>query len=454
MFLCCPPRHEDSFVQGISVLIRPAFAMLWVSMSPLLRSQEPAAPPPSPAPSHSALRLFLDVQQAMVDEAFLKTELPWVDWVRQPEQGEVHLILTTRPNGGGGTAYMLRFLGRGPFVGVDDELTYHSRGTSSPDDIRRGLAAQVSLGLARYVARRPGAERMGVVLKEGAASVAPPPGKDPWNAWVYQVALNGFFNGESNYSAASTSANLSANRITEKDIFRFSANGNWNSTRYVLSDQTLRTRTESYTSNLVYAKGVSDHWTWGIIGSGERSTQNNMSASLRLAPAVEYNLWTYGEATQRQLTFLYQVGALRNRYFEETIYGKTSETLFDNSLAVTLSLNQPWGTVSTSLTGAAYLNDGSKNSIALSNFVSLRLGKGFSLNLSGIYSRVRNQLSLPREGATDEEILLRLRQLQTSYTYFASIGISYTFGSIFNNAVNTRFKSAGGGGGNMIIISQ
>ena len=42
--------------------------------------------------------------------------------------------------------------------------------------------------------------------------------------------------------------------------------------------------------------------------------------------------------------------------------------------------------------------------------------------------------------ATTEEILLRLRQLATDYSYYTSVGFSYRFGSAFNNVVNPRFR--------------
>jgi len=57
----------------------------------------------------------------------------------------------------------------------------------------------------------------------------------------------------------------------------------------------------------------------------------------------------------------------------------------------------------------------------------------------GSASRVRDQLSLPRRDADPEEILLRLRQLQSGYEVSFSVGLTYTFGSIFNNIVNPRF---------------
>lgn len=79
----------------------------------------------------------------------------------------------------------------------------------------------------------------------------------------------------------------------------------------------------------------------------------------------------------------------------------------------------------------------------MNGFVQLRLFRGFSLNVNGFYSWVRDQLFLPAGAASSEEILLRQLQLETSFNYFTSIGFSYQFGSIFNKVVNPRF---GGGG--------
>ena len=52
--------------------------------------------------------------------------------------------------------------------------------------------------------------------------------------------------------------------------------------------------------------------------------------------------------------------------------------------------------------------------------------------------------SLRRGDATTEEILVRQRELATGYQYEIGFGISYSFGSIFNNVVNPRFRNVGG----------
>jgi len=86
----------------------------------------------------------------------------------------------------------------------------------------------------------------------------------------------------------------------------------------------------------------------------------------------------------------------------------------------------------------------------LSGSVDFRIAKGLSFNMGGSFRFVHDQLALVKGGATPEEILLRRRELETQYSYFTHFGLSYTFGSIYNNVVNPRF---GGGGGNRMMIS-
>ena len=45
-------------------------------------------------------------------------------------------------------------------------------------------------------------------------------------------------------------------------------------------------------------------------------------------------------------------------------------------------------------------------------------------------------------GATRDDILLARQQLATAYQYQMSVGLTFTFGSIFNGVVNPRFNRA------------
>ena len=126
-------------------------------------------------------------------------------------------------------------------------------------------------------------------------------------------------------------------------------------------------------------------------------------------------------------------------YREETIYNKIEEGLWGQSLSVTFEVKEPWGNASARVQGSHYFHDFSKNRLELSGRLSLRLTKGLSLNINGGFSAIHDQLALRKGDRSIDEILLRRSKLATDFEYGASLGFSYTFGSVYSNVVNPRF---------------
>jgi hypothetical protein len=154
---------------------------------------------------------------------------------------------------------------------------------------------------------------------------------------------------------------------------------------------------------------------------------------------VEYDVFPYSEATRRRLTARYAVGMSHFRYQELTIFERMRETRPEQSLTVGLAARQRWGSTNVTLRGSEYLDDLSKYNLSLSGGIDLRVVKGLSLRLDGSTSRVRDQLYLAKGDLPDEEVLVRRQALATSFRYFTSVGVSYTFGAIYNSVVNPRF---------------
>ena len=127
------------------------------------------------------------------------------------------------------------------------------------------------------------------------------------------------------------------------------------------------------------------------------------------------------------------------KYDSLTIYDKLRETLPDHRLVVASEATQPWGSVFGSLTASQYLSEPSKYRIDGFMYAEWRITRGLRLNFDIGYTKYRDQINLKKGTASPEEVLLRLRQLQTGYSYYGSVGMSYTFGSVFSNVVNPRF---------------
>ena len=439
-------------------------ALLCVCAPPSV-AQEPSA-------TGGALNLFFDCQGfgACRDMDFFRREIPIVNWVRDREVSDVHVLVTTERTGGGGFLYTLAFIGRGDFEGEDQELSVATAGDATSDEQRRAIVGRLKLGLVRYVQDSALADQLTVTFGRGAQAGAPAgpggggprgpgaqaasPEDDPWNFWVFSINGRGFVNGQSTSKFSNYSGSVSANRTTEQ--WKISLGGRYSrneqSFEVPLADGSIFSANETredWGVNSSLVKSIGGQFALGIRANAGSSTFFNQDFLWSLKPGAEYNFFPYEESSRRSLTLQYLVGPTYFDYTEKTIFGETEETRFQQELTGRLSLVEQWGRWSTSVTGAHYLHDLDRYNLAISGNFDIRLFRGFSIQLSGNYSWIGDQLYVSAGDLTEEQILLQQRQLETSYRYFTSFGIRYRFGSIFNNVVNPRF---GRGGGNFIII--
>lgn len=395
-----------------------------------------------PPRAAEALRVFLDCRTTYCDFDYVRTDINFVNYVRDPVDAQIFVLVTTQYTGGGGTEFTINLLGQRDFTGRNDTLFYVSRLTDTYDEVRRGLTQTLKLGLVRYAARSPLADRIQITYEA-------PPGqpererqrRDPWNYWVFSTGMNGNFSGEKSRLTTSLNGSLSANRTTEGWKLSFGANAQYShSVRDLAPDTSVATDTHSESFGSLVVRSLGQHWAAGLRTSVSASTYYNQTIDVRLLPAVEYNVFPYAEATRRSLAIQYAVGLDLVRYQEETIFGRTRETLPVHTLRALYDARQLWGAANASVQASQYLHDPSKVSLGVSGNLDFRVFRGLSLGVHASVSFIHDQIYLPKAGATAEEVLLNLRQLATSYSYYSAIGFSYTFGSIYNNVVNPRFR--------------
>jgi hypothetical protein len=404
-------------------------------------------------PGTQRLRVFLDCPACEAD--YVRTEIDWVDYVRDREDSDVHILVTTRTTGPGGREFTFDFIGRGNFAAKSDTLVYVSSLDDTSDTRRQGVVRVLKIGLMRYIAGSSLADRILITLAPptaGQAAAAASPAVDPWNYWVFSTSASGFLNGESQQQSLSSSLSLSANRTTDAWKIRFIGRGSYSEGKFeVDSVTTITSIRRSYTGSMLAAMSLGPRLSAGLVAEMESSTFGNIELSYRVAPALEYNIFPYAESTRRQFVFQYSIGLNSFDYRELTIYDQTSETRAAHALALLYEVRQPWGSTSIGVSGSQFLHDTSKYSWNVSGGGSVRLFRGLSANVSATYRHVRDQLAVPAGDATRDEILLRQRLLQTNFFYFVNFGLSYRFGSIFNTVVNPRFNSGIGGGSSVFF---
>lgn len=397
----------------------------------LLSPQQPA--------QAARLQVFLDCHDCFAD--YLREETDFVDFVRDRTQAAVHVIITNTGTGSGGREYVISFTGLGPFAGRDSTLKAFT-GTGDPEDVRRRqLLTTLHIGLLPYLAASGVSQQLGVQVElredPGGPRIDRP---DPWNSWVFSIQGSASFNGEESNKERQVSVEVSADRITPNWKTTFGVEIDQETEEFDLDeDDPVKVERRERDFSWLIVKSLGEHWSAGARGTIDSSTFDNIELRIEMAPAVEFNVFPYSAYQRRQLRAQYSVGVRRQSYFEETLFGKIEETLPAHEFSVTYDQRERWGSVEGHVEWFQYLNDLSKSRLEANGEISWRILRGLSISADVNASRIRDQISLRRRGATPEEILLRLRQLQSGYEYGVSMRLTYTFGSIFSSIVNPRF---------------
>lgn len=387
------------------------------------------------------LTIFLDCD--FCPETFIRQEMSYVDYVRDREAADVHVLVTEQNTAAGGEAQTFDLIGQRAFEGMDYSMVYTTRGDATQAEERDGFLRTLQASLVPYLMQTPVGDRLRITVdapEEGQAVQITR--DDPWDNWTIEVYTDASADFESRQRSFDTRYGVYINRVTEDWKIQLRPFFNYDYVRFERDDEiiTSTSRRDGVTSYVV--RSISPHWSVGAFGDVFTSTFDNVDMRYRLMPAIEYNLYPYSEATRRQLTFAYRVGASHISYQDTTIYDETEQLLPEHSLTAGYEVTQPWGEIDVGMNASQYLHDLSRYSIDFGGNVEVRIVQGLSIEIGGEFAFIRNQLNLPKGEAELEEVLLRRRQLETDYQAGLTFGFRYRFGSIFNNIVNTRF---GGG---------
>jgi len=388
----------------------------------------------------AAVDVFLDCQASGCDTQHFRNEITFVNWVRDRTVADVHVLITSQGSGGGGTVYQLSFIGLRRFAGDTTTLSMTTAQGLTEAERRDLLTNRLAQGLVGYAASSTAADRIRIEYDaggdDGAGAAAPL--DDPWNFWVFRLNLDGSVDGEARDESREVEFRANASRVTPAWKFEVETEGSYEWERFELRDGERIFVTKNWQVDALVTQALAPHWSAGFTTETGTSTFENQDLYVRPAAMLEYSYYPYTEYSRRRILVQYSLGARHFDYEERTIYGRLQEMRYDQRLEVSAQFQQPWGSAEAELSGQHYLHNIDRYSIQTRAGFNVRLFRGFGLNFDVNYARVHDQLYIPAGDADDEDILLRRRELETNYRYGASVGLSYTFGSVYNNVVNPR----------------
>jgi hypothetical protein len=385
------------------------------------------------------LKVYMDIGNCnYCDFTFIRKEINYVNYVRDPKESQVQVIITETSTGSGGKEFNLMFIGKKEFNGNNDTLKQACSVNNTFDENRIEIVRNLKMGLMRYVMKTPSNILIEINTKNYSAENEKV--EDKWKSWVYNLNLSGYGNGEKNYNQLQLWYSASASKVTPNWKINFYASGFYKKSKYIFDDTTIiRTYQRSYDFGHSAVKSIGNHWSTGYFYTLINNTYNNVKLINNLKLGIEYNIFPYDKSASKLITFRYKIGGGFNQYIDTSIYDKINELLLNHSIGMGVNYITKWGSANAALVYSNYLYDFNKNNLNFYSNVNVRLFKGLSLSCFLYLSIIHDQLSLPKEGATYEEVLLQQHQLATQYSYNFNFGITYTFGSIYNNIVNPRF---------------
>jgi hypothetical protein len=383
------------------------------------------------------LKVYLDGIPDWQD--YVKVKLWYADYVRDPVLAQVQVIIALQSTSSGGDLYHLFFIGRENFIGNNDTLTYTAPLENTKRETRDELTNVIAMGLMYYFSMN--GQQKYFIFDYNDALGKINKSSDKWNYWVFTAQTSPDLTVDQGGTALSGSASISAAHITDEWKFRILGDA-------VIDYSKFTTDTVNYEStelirhlNVLLVKSINDHWSWGIEAGYYASSFSNVQSQFSFAPGFEYDIFPYSESVNHILTFKYRLKPLYNFYIDSTIYDKEQEFLLNQIFDATYTRIERWGNFSTTLTATQYLNHLDQFRFDITGQMDFHLAKGLFLNLGGNFSYIKNQRTLSNVDLTPEEIILQHKEILTNYSYGLQIGITYTFGAIYNNIVNPRYES-------------
>lgn len=378
-------------------------------------------------------------------EDFIKTQVTWAYFVQDQFVADVNVRINALQTGSGGQQYQFIFQGLKRLAQLSDTITFDVSSIQTENEIRQEVLHHLELGLVRYSLYLDRHDVLKVTSSDSSdrkeMGQGANPQEDPFNAWVFNLSANGYSSGQEITQSYSWSARASASQVKETHKLKFSVNYNKNINHYKYMGSEFTYKLGSFNSSALYTHSISDHWSLGIFNYYKQSDYDNYQNAWSSSAAIEYNLFPYKESQTKQLTFSTYFGGDYNVYKQTTLYRKDKEIRPTGRANIQGDFNQDWGSVSIGLSHQALLDDWKKNNTSLNMYVEARIYKGLSISLYSYIALIRNQINLPLNDASIDEVLLQQQVLATNYSFYSSISLNYRFGSIYNNVVNTRFQN-------------
>ena len=130
------------------------------------------------------------IEGIRLDMDFMRRNMKFIDFVNDPADSDVHIIINNRISGSGGQVYSLMF-NNNSFEGISDfTLTSTTASSDTYEEIRKTITDALTMGLMPFVNQTEASNKISFRYK-GKEETQTVQINDPWNNWTFRGDLNG-----------------------------------------------------------------------------------------------------------------------------------------------------------------------------------------------------------------------------------------------------------------------
>ena len=381
-------------------------------------------------------KLFIKCDRC--DDTYIRKEINYVDHVRDQALANIQLFIYRNRNANNGNRYTLDFIGNEFFSDKNISLQVDTNPKMTRDEIRSSLKNKIELGLVYYLIETDISNKIRISYDSAILSDEIESSSDKWNNWVFQSAGDANFENETSRKKSNINLQFDADKVTDKIKLQFDLDFERSNDIYENDDNIFTSRRNRKSFSMKSVWSLNEKWSAGFSGGASSDTYQNIDFRYHILPAIEYSFFPYNEFVRREMVINYRIGYGYRNYIEKTIYDKLKEDVYVHFVGFETRFRQPWGEINTNLSGKSFLQDPEKYSLRFDSWFSIRVFEGLSVRLGGELELIRDQLSLPMRNVSIEDLLLQQKEIATDFFTEFRIGLSYTFGSAYNNYLNSR----------------
>ena len=387
---------------------------------------------------NGSLLVFIDYSESDNTEKYLRSEIPFVTYARDPQLAQLHILIVDQRTASGGKKFSISFIGKEKYEGFAQTLEYISLQSDTEDQWREGLAKTIKMGLMPYVSQTRLIDQIDIQYDDEKMKKEQTSISDGWDYWIFSIDLGGGVRAEESRDDYNIWSSLRANRITEAWKIQNQFDYNYVEENFIDDDVAHTSFLKSWKMESEVIKSLGSRWSAGVYAEARSTTFLNLRFGWDIAPALGFNFFPWSESQRRQFAISYRVGYRSMKYLQVTLYDRISDNLLYHAMELEWEMIQPWGKLDFEIDASQYIELKDYYSIKFDVELDFRVTSNLELVLNSKIESIHDQIFLPRGDATIDEILLRRRQLATTYDVQLKAGFRFTFGSIYNNIINER----------------